>query len=289
MKDLFISHASEDKDDLVRPLAEQLKRAGVDVWYDEYTVLPGDSITESLDKGMIECEYGLVVISPAYLQKKWTEYELKSLLTKDVNKGKTIIPVWHNVDYETVSKRSLYLADKKAINSSDGIGHLVFEIIRTVRPDIISHFSLKAAMRELKKTAKEEMHFSSDLKEGEIIHKALPSHMVYASKIVVSAFPGVIKYSTLLQTFMRDYVYDDEFMIWCVITSAYLDTIYTFGKLPNQSEMKDYLSFLVALSLGNEESGEKSQLPIEIKKRLAEAYFQNASVLFPLSKGRGDK
>ena len=39
MKDLFISHASEDKDELVHPLAEGLKRAGVDVWYDEYTVV----------------------------------------------------------------------------------------------------------------------------------------------------------------------------------------------------------------------------------------------------------
>ena len=37
-KDLFISHASEDKDELVRPLAKRLEKAGVDVWYDEYAI-----------------------------------------------------------------------------------------------------------------------------------------------------------------------------------------------------------------------------------------------------------
>jgi hypothetical protein len=34
--DLFISHASEDKDALVRPLAESLRDLGLSVWYDEF-------------------------------------------------------------------------------------------------------------------------------------------------------------------------------------------------------------------------------------------------------------
>ena len=88
MKDLFISHASEDKNSLVRPLAERLTQAGVDVWYDEYSILPGDSISASIDKGLIGCKYGLIIISPAFLEKKWTDYKLKSLLVKEVNQCK---------------------------------------------------------------------------------------------------------------------------------------------------------------------------------------------------------
>ena len=34
-KDLFIWHASEDKDDFVRPLANLLKQYELDVWYDD--------------------------------------------------------------------------------------------------------------------------------------------------------------------------------------------------------------------------------------------------------------
>lgn len=39
MKDLFISHASEDKEELVRPLAAELMKYGVDIWYDEFELL----------------------------------------------------------------------------------------------------------------------------------------------------------------------------------------------------------------------------------------------------------
>lgn len=34
--DVFISHASEDKDAIVRPLANALVNEGLDVWYDEF-------------------------------------------------------------------------------------------------------------------------------------------------------------------------------------------------------------------------------------------------------------
>ena len=49
--DLFISHASEDKDDFVRPLANALKSLGVKVWYDEFTLKIGDSLRGSIDRG----------------------------------------------------------------------------------------------------------------------------------------------------------------------------------------------------------------------------------------------
>lgn len=34
--DVFISHASEDKEEVARPLAEVLRRNGLSVWYDEF-------------------------------------------------------------------------------------------------------------------------------------------------------------------------------------------------------------------------------------------------------------
>lgn len=41
---MFISHASEDKIDVVRPLAEALRGHGLDVWYDEFELKIGDSL-----------------------------------------------------------------------------------------------------------------------------------------------------------------------------------------------------------------------------------------------------
>lgn len=42
--DIFISHASEDKDSLVRPLTTVLERLSVRVWYDEFSLQLGDSL-----------------------------------------------------------------------------------------------------------------------------------------------------------------------------------------------------------------------------------------------------
>src|SRR6266487_2354994 len=57
--ELFISHASEDKDEVARPLAEELTRLGFRVWYDEYSLRLVDSLREKIDEGLANCTYGL--------------------------------------------------------------------------------------------------------------------------------------------------------------------------------------------------------------------------------------
>ena len=69
MWDVFISHASEDKEQLVRPLAEELIKCGVKVWYDEFTINLGESLTASIDQGILNSKFGLLNISPAFSEK----------------------------------------------------------------------------------------------------------------------------------------------------------------------------------------------------------------------------
>lgn len=47
--DVFISHSSEDKDSIVRELANLLDKLGVKVWYDEFSLKVGDSLTQKID------------------------------------------------------------------------------------------------------------------------------------------------------------------------------------------------------------------------------------------------
>jgi hypothetical protein len=68
--DVFISHASEDKDDFVRPLADHLQQSGLRVWFDEFTLTVGDSLRQSIDRGLAKSRFGIVVISPSFLQKR---------------------------------------------------------------------------------------------------------------------------------------------------------------------------------------------------------------------------
>lgn len=67
--DVFISHASEDKDSIVKPLAECLTKNGVKVWYDEFELKIGDSLSKSIDRGLTASNYGLVVLSESFFEK----------------------------------------------------------------------------------------------------------------------------------------------------------------------------------------------------------------------------
>lgn len=130
--DLFISHASEDKDALVRPLAEALRDEGLEVWYDEFTLYPSDGLRESIDKGLATSKYGLVVLSPHFFAKGWTNWELDGLVQRQVGGERVIIPIWHQVSRDDVQAFSLPLANIKAIHSSLGVPRVVEEVVRTV-------------------------------------------------------------------------------------------------------------------------------------------------------------
>ncbi|MBN2589589.1 MAG: TIR domain-containing protein [Sedimentisphaerales bacterium] len=116
--DVFISHASEDKEDFVKPLVEALQAAGYKVWYDEFTLKVGDSLRRSIDNGLKNSRYGIVVLSSSFFAKNWTQYELDGLVTKEMDGHKVILPIWHMVSKNQVQNYSPTLADKKALNSS---------------------------------------------------------------------------------------------------------------------------------------------------------------------------
>ncbi|MCC5653916.1 TIR domain-containing protein [Nostoc sp. XA013] len=116
--DAFISHASEDKEVLVRPLAEKLEEAGFFVWYDEFKLKVGDSLRRSIDKGLANSKFGIVVLSPSFFAKNWPQYELDGLVAKEMRGGKVILPLWHKVSKNEVMAYSPTLADKVALNTS---------------------------------------------------------------------------------------------------------------------------------------------------------------------------
>lgn len=116
--DAFISHASEDKDGLVRPMAEFLKKAGFSIWYDEFQLRVGDSLRRSIDKGLANSRFGIVVLSPNFFAKNWPQYELDGLVAKEMAVGKVILPIWHKVSKDEVMSYSPSLADRVALNTA---------------------------------------------------------------------------------------------------------------------------------------------------------------------------
>lgn len=116
--DLFISHASEDKEEFVRPLAEELKKLGVNVWYDEFSLRVGDNLRECIDHGLGKSKFGTIIVSSAFCSKNWTQYEFDSMITREMNGHKMILPIWHKVTKNDVINFSPALANKVALNTS---------------------------------------------------------------------------------------------------------------------------------------------------------------------------
>jgi hypothetical protein len=128
--DVFIAHASEDKEAVARPLAHALQNAGLAVWYDEFELRIGDSLRRKIDKGVANSRFGVVVLSRKFFEKGWPNYELDGLVTKGVSGEQVILPIWHDISKAEVLKFSPSLADKLARNTSM---HTVEEIAEVVR------------------------------------------------------------------------------------------------------------------------------------------------------------
>jgi len=132
--DLFISHASEDKDEIVRPLVAALMKEGFVVWYDEFTLTVGDSLRKSIDKGLACSKYGVVVLSKNFFEKDWPQKELDGLDAREKEGRKVILPIWHKVDSEYIKKYSPMLAGRLGIPTSKGVPAIVDGIMKVVTP-----------------------------------------------------------------------------------------------------------------------------------------------------------
>lgn len=131
--DVFISHAWEDKEEFVRPLAGALMERGLNVWFDETSLDIGDSLRQSIDMGLGRSRFGVVVLSPSFFSKDWPAWELNGLIQKAMGEGrKVVLPVWHRVSRDDVAEYSYPLADLIAASSADGVEAVADSIVRVV-------------------------------------------------------------------------------------------------------------------------------------------------------------
>jgi hypothetical protein len=187
--DVFISHAWEDKG-FVRPLAEILRALGLKVWYDEFTLQVGDSLSRSIDAGLAESRYGLVVISPAFFKKQYPQHELRGLVARQTCEGrKVILPIWCGVTRDDVAKFSPSLVDQLAIHAatmaSEDIG---LQILAAVRPDIYRQYERDDLLNLYKQKALHELHdelmqLREDLSEFQCPHcgALMEEHAVFGN------------------------------------------------------------------------------------------------------------
>ena len=134
--DVFLCHASEDKESVARPLAANLKEHGINVWFDEYIMTVGKSIRRTIDRGLSLSRYGVVILSPNFLKKQWPQIELNALFARAIEESSIILPVWHQISANEIIKLLPTMADRFATRTEDGLDHVTADLIKAINPKI---------------------------------------------------------------------------------------------------------------------------------------------------------
>lgn len=95
--DVFISHAYADRSTFSNELAFALKNAGLKIWYSGFELQSHAPIGAGLRAALREVHYGILIISPAYLQLPWAIKQLNALL-RSPRYSKRLLPVYLGID-----------------------------------------------------------------------------------------------------------------------------------------------------------------------------------------------
>lgn len=99
LRDVFLCHAWDDRQGIAKELHDLLEAAGVKVWFSEKDLALGVPMMRAIDKGLANSRIGLVLVTPALLNRLPKEgvadKELSALLA-----GNQLVPIVHNTTYE---------------------------------------------------------------------------------------------------------------------------------------------------------------------------------------------
>jgi hypothetical protein len=132
-KDIFLSHANEDKETVALPLARLLEQSGLTVWLDVQELSVGDRLRESLDAALRISRFGVVILSPAFFVKIWPQRELSALLAMEECRNKVVLPVLHNLNSKQLALASPLLADRIFTQTELGLHKVAADILNAVR------------------------------------------------------------------------------------------------------------------------------------------------------------
>ncbi len=80
--DVFLSHSSHDKD-VVRDVANRLKRDNVRVWFDEWEIKAGDSIPAKIEHGLEHSRVLVLCMSAHAFGSDWAQLEARTFRFRD--------------------------------------------------------------------------------------------------------------------------------------------------------------------------------------------------------------
>ena len=93
--DVFICHSSVDKR-FARRLANDLIENHFKVWFDEFEMLPGDSLYDKIQSAIKNSAWFIIVLSADSVESKWCKRELHNALEQEFDRKRVyVVPVLH--------------------------------------------------------------------------------------------------------------------------------------------------------------------------------------------------
>ncbi len=134
--DCFLSHASEDKAEIVEPLVAELRGRGLRVWFDADEIRIGDSFRKAMEAGLGKSRFGVVVVSPSFVGKYWPEQELDALYSQEsVLREKRVLPVIHGMTHKELVVAQPFLASRAVAFSHEGVDAVAGKIVQAMREE----------------------------------------------------------------------------------------------------------------------------------------------------------
>ena len=215
--DVFVSHASEDKAEVVLPLSRLLERLGLKVWLDVGELKVGDSLSKSIDEGLARSRFGILVLSKAFLRKDWPDYELRSLIAKELGREKVILPVWHDIERDELLAYSPNLADKKGLSTNRmSLEDIALELVEVIRPDLSERILRKLIYLRQRNASPIELVEAKSLKKSRRRHAELPTALVWRIRGIRAALIDVypLSFEDWIDGFLRDSHPTQEVEMW---------------------------------------------------------------------------
>lgn len=118
--DVFISHASKDKEEYVDELNRAVKKLGINVFYDSDVLSWGDNWKQVILNGTADSEFAIIVISQNFFGREWTERELNEFLGQQNESGqKIVLPLLHGISRRELLDHYPALEEIQYINTAD--------------------------------------------------------------------------------------------------------------------------------------------------------------------------
>lgn len=136
--DVFISHASKDKNVYVDSLNAAVRKLGLNIFYDTDVLSWGDNWKQVIIDGTKSSEFAIIVISNNFFDREWTERELGEFLSLQNEKHqKIVLPLLYGISLDRLKEHYPELGDIQCVSADE---HNIEEVVILLARELIKRY-----------------------------------------------------------------------------------------------------------------------------------------------------